>query len=130
MARSKRPEKRRPKETDRKEDAAQEAAKDKRQAAKKSGTPAPGTVTESLKAMSHQTDDQAMRAAPGLYPAEPANAEAVYTTGPGQAVEYNYVRQGTYAEDYANQQTVRVQGDTPTGNGAAGFTPGAANNPT
>ncbi len=105
-------------------------ADDKAEAKRKSRSPHPGTVTESLKAKSHQTDEQAMKAAPGLYPAEPANAEAVYTTGPGQAVEYNYARQGTYAEDYAAQQTVKVQGDPVTGTGAAGFTPGAANNPT
>ena len=99
------------------------------------GEPIP--VTESLKAKSTQTGDQAMNAVPGGFPAEPANAEAVYTTGPGQAVEYNYVRQGTYAEDYAQQQVqqVPVQGLTVTGAGAPGYTPqaaqqGASNNPT
>jgi hypothetical protein len=90
-----------------------------------------GPVTESLKAKSTQTGDQAMNATPSAYPAEPANAEAVYTTGPGQAVEYNYTRQGTYAEDYAQQQMqqVPVQGMTVTGVGAPGYT-GQANNPT
>jgi len=132
MARNRRPEDRDRDRDDRKGRRKEKDDKrdDKAEAKHKSRSPRPGTVTESLKATSHQTDDQAMRAAPGLYPAEPANAEAVYTTGPGQAVEYNYVRQGTYAEDYAQQQTVKVQGDTVTGTGAAGFTPGAANNPT
>jgi len=121
MARERRPERNRPRETDRKEDAKQEAAKDKRQAKKKSGTPAqPGTVTEQLKAKSTQSGEAAMNAVPGSYPAEPANAEAVYTTGPGQAVEYNYTRQGTYADQYATEQqaqlqAVGVQGDRVTG---------------
>jgi len=132
MARSRRPEKR---ETDRKEDAKQEAAQDKRQAKKKSGTPAaPQTVTEQLKAKSTQSGEAAMNAVPGSYPAEPANAEAVYTTGPGQAVEYNYTRQGTYADQYASEQqaqqaAVSVQGDRVTGPGQM-VTSGAANNPT
>lgn len=69
------------------------------------GTPPPGSVTESLKGKSTQSGDDAMNATPESYPAEPANAEAVYTTGPGQAVEYNYTRQGTYSEDYAQQQS-------------------------
>jgi hypothetical protein len=92
--------------------------------------PKPKSVTESLKEHSTQTGDQAMAAAPSSYPAEPANAEAVYTTGPGQAVEYNYTRQGTYAEDYAQQQSQQV---TVNGNPVAGtgqVMSGAANNPT
>ena len=116
---------RRESEAERDRDRRAEAEADKDKAKRKSRSPHPGTVTESLKAKSHQTDEQAMKAAPGLYPAEPANADAVYTTGPGQAVEYNYVRQGTYAEDYAQQQTVKVQGDPVTGTGAAGYTPQA-----
>ena len=99
-----------------------------------SPAPSPGPVTESLKAKSTQTGDQAMNAVPNSFPAEPANAEAVYTTGPGQAVEYNYTRQGTYADQYATeaqaqQQAVSVQGDRVTGPGQ-NVTSGAANNPT
>jgi hypothetical protein len=102
---------------------------DKKKAAKKSGKPATPTVTEQLKATSTQTGDQAMAATPSSYPAEPANAEAVYTTGPGQAVEYNYTRQGTYADEYATQQSqVQVAGDPVAGAGQVYG--GAANNPT
>lgn len=92
---------------------AAEAAKDKRQAEEakddrqakhrkaKGGT----TTTERLKALSHQSGTDAMNAAPGSYPADPANADAVFTTGPGQAVEYNYVRVDGSGGDYAPQQS-------------------------
>lgn len=108
---------------------------DKKKAKKSSGTPAsaPGTVTESLKAKSTQSGDAAMNAVPNSTPAEPANAEAVYTTGPGQAIEYNYTRLGTYSEDYAQQQSQatapvpRIAGNGQVLTSAAS---GASNNPT
>ena len=98
-----------------------------------------GPVSESLKAKSTQSGQDAMGAVPGSYPAEPANAEAVYTTGPGQAVEYNYTRLGTYSEDYAQQQSeyqapvppIAGYGQVLTAQSAQGaVTSGAANNPT
>lgn len=99
----------------------------------KPGKPPPaggGPVTERIKEQSHQTGQDALNATPGQRPAEPANAEAVYTTGPGQAVEYNYTRQGTYSEDYARQQSeIMVQGNPVSGPGQV-VTSGAANNPT
>lgn len=65
-----------------------------------------GSVTEDIKAQSTQTGQDAMNAAPGSYPADPANADAVYTTGPGQAIEYNYVRvNGTGSDNYTPLQS-------------------------
>ena len=94
------------------------------------GKKPPGQTTDEIKAMSTQTSQDALNATPGQHPAEPANAEAVYTTGPGQAVEYNYTRQGTYSEDYARQQSeIMVQGNPVSGPGQV-VTSGAANNPT
>lgn len=106
-----------------------------------SGGGPPQTVNESLKAKSTQTGDQAMNAVPNSFPAEPANAEAVYTTGPGQAVEYNYKRLGTYADEYAEQQSsyqapvppIAGFGQVLTSQSAGGtqaVDSGAANNPT
>ena len=93
------------------------------------GSKPPGAVTDEMKAMSTQSSQDALNATPGQRPAEPANAEAVYTTGPGQAVEYNYTRLGTYSEDYAAQQSqVMVQGNPVAGPGQM-VTSGAANNP-
>ena len=121
MATSRRPEKRDPDPGRGRKKDDDDRKKDKGKGKKKSGTPAsPATVTEQLKAKSTQSGEQAMNAVPGSYPAEPANAEAVYTTGPGQAVEYNYTRQGTYADQYASEQqaqlqAVGVQGDRVTG---------------
>lgn len=97
---------------------------------KKPGKKPGGSTTEDIKAMSTQSGQDALNATPGQRPAEPANAEAVYTTGPGQAVEYNYTRQGTYSEDYARQQSeIMVQGNPVAGPGQV-VTSGAANNPT
>jgi hypothetical protein len=132
MARERRPEKRDPDPGRGRKKDDDDRKKDKGKGKKKSGTPAqPGTITEQLKAKSTQSGDQAMNAVPNSYPAEPANAEAVYTTGPGQAVEYNYTRQGTYADQYAEQQSqvVTVQGNPVAGPGQI-VTSGAANNPT
>lgn len=92
----------------------------------------PTTTTEKLKAASKQSGMDAMNATPGLYPADPANAQAVFTTGPGQAVEYNYVRvDGTGAEEYALAQSQQSAPVPPiAGYGGQAVTSGAANNPT
>lgn len=93
----------------------------------KKPAPPPQTVTEKLKEKSTQSGDQAMAATPDTRPAEPADADAVYTTGPGQVVAYDYQRQGTYAEDYAQQQSqVSVQGNPIAGPGQT-VTSGAVN---
>lgn len=91
----------------------------------------PTTTTEKLKASSKQSGTDAMSATPGLYPADPANAQAVFTTGPGQAVEYNYVRvDGTGAEQYALAQSQQSAPVPPIAGAGQTVTSGAANNPT
>jgi hypothetical protein len=91
--------------------------------------PPPKTTTERLKESSKQSGPDSMQAAPGFYPVDPANAEAVFTTGPGQAVEYNYVRvDGTGAEEYALAQSEQSAPVPPIA--GAGQIPGAATNPT
>ena len=73
-----------------------------------------------------------MAAAPA---GSPSNQQAVYSTGPGEAVEYNYVRVDSGNEQYALQQSsyatppapIAGFGQTLTSNAAAG---GASNNPT
>ena len=95
-------------------------------------TPAPPTTTtEKLKESSKQSGPDAMAATPGFYPADPANAQAVFTTGPGQAVEYNYVRvDGTGAEQYALAQSQQSAPVPPIAGAGQTVTSGAANNPT
>ena len=78
------------------------------------------TVTEDLKAKSTQSGPEAMAAVPGSM-AEATDA-AVYSTGPGAVVAYDYQRTGTYADEYAAQQAVSVEGTPVPG--------GMANNPT
>jgi len=91
----------------------------------------PTTTTEKLKESSKQSGTDAMTATPGLYPADPANAQAVFTTGPGQAVEYNYVRiDGTGAEQYALAQSQQSAPVPPIAGAGQTVTSGAANNPT
>jgi len=91
----------------------------------------PTTTTEKLKESSKQSGTDAMSATPGLYPADPANAQAVFTTGPGQAVEYNYVRiDGTGAEQYALAQSQQSAPVPPIAGAGQTVTSGAANNPT
>lgn len=92
----------------------------------------PGTVTEDIKMQSTQTSQDALNATPASRP-DPANADAVYTTGPGQAVEYNYQRLGTYSEDYAQQQsqaTAPVPAIAGNGQVLTSAASGASNNPT
>ena len=79
----------------------------------------PGGTTEKLKEKSTQSGQDALDAAPGsMAEAQAAQTEAaVYSTGPGAVVAYNYQREGTYAEDYAQQQQVQpvqVVGATPS----------------
>jgi len=91
----------------------------------------PTTTTEKLKESSKQSGTDAMSATPGLYLADPANAQAVFTTGPGQAVEYNYVRvDGTGAEQYALAQSQQSAPVPPIAGAGQTVTSGAANNPT
>ena len=93
--------------------------------------PTTTTTTEKLKESSKQSGTDAMSATPGLYPADPANAQAVFTTGPGQAVEYNYVRvDGTGAEQYALAQSQQSAPVPPIAGAGQTVTSGAANNPT
>jgi hypothetical protein len=91
----------------------------------------PTTTTERLKALSRQSGPDAMMAAPGHYPPDPGNMQAVFTTGPGQAVEYNYVRvDGTGAEQYALAQSQQSAPVPPIAGAGQTVTSGAANNPT
>lgn len=116
------------------DDRQAEEARDDRQAKRKKDKKTPGSVTESLKALSKQSGQQAMNATPGGYPADPANADAVYTTGPGEVVSYNYVRvDGT--GDYAPQQSsytapVAGHGQVLTPAAAGEMPAGMENNPT
>lgn len=126
---------RRDRREERKDDRQAEEAKDDRGKRRKHEGGGPGgTVTERIKAQSHQTGDQAMGAAPGSYPRDPANADAVYTTGPGEVVSYNYVRvDGT--GDYAPQQSsytapVAGHGQVLTPAAAGDMPAGMENNPT
>lgn len=70
-----------------------------------------------------------MGAAPGFYPADPANQQAVFTTGPGQAVEYNYVRVDSGPDEYALAQSEQYAPVPIAGYGQM-VTSGAASNPT
>jgi hypothetical protein len=91
----------------------------------------PTTTTEKLKALSRQSGNDAMMAAPGHYPPDPGNMQAVFTTGPGQAVEYNYVRvDGTGAEEYALAQSEQSAPVPSIAGAGQTVTSGAANNPT
>jgi len=91
----------------------------------------PVTTTERLKENSKQSGPDSMNAAPGHYPADPANEQAVFTTGPGEAVEYNYVRiDGTGAEEYALAQSEQSAPVPRIAGAGQTVTSGAANNPT
>ena len=91
----------------------------------------PTTTTERLKALSKQTGNDAMRAAPGHYPPDPGNMQAVFTTGPGEAVEYNYVRvDGGGREEYALAQSEQSAPVPRIAGAGQTVTSGAANNPT
>jgi outer membrane biosynthesis protein TonB len=92
--------------------------------------PEPKTTTERLKEKSKQTGPEAMAATPGLYPQDPANAQAVFTTGPGEAVEYNYVRVDGSQEDYALAQSEQYAYVPPVAGYGQTVTSGAAQNPT
>lgn len=82
------------------------------------GTPGK-TVTEQLKEKSTQSGQDAMNAAPMSY--QEATEAALYSTGPGEVVSYDYQRTGTYADEYNAQQQVEVQGQTLSGAGQGGF---------
>lgn len=91
------------------------------------------TVTERTKkdtTKPHKTT----RGNPAMSPDNYPNAEAVFTTGPGEAVTYQYTRQGTYSDEYAAQPDLaRYQSQEkapPTGPGQEGTYPGRENNPT
>lgn len=68
------------------------------------------STTESLKELSTQSGPEAMAQTPTQTPAE-ATAAAVYSTGPGSVVAYQYERTGTYADVYNQQQATTVQGE-------------------
>jgi hypothetical protein len=90
----------------------------------------PTTTTERLKALSKQTGNDAMMAAPGHYPPDPGNMQAVFTTGPGEAVEYNYVRVDGGNEEYALAQSEQSAPVPRIAGAGQTVTSGAANNPT
>jgi hypothetical protein len=124
---------------DRADDRAAEERADDRQRKRRKPKPKPKpkppappkTTTGRLKEKSKQSGPASMGAAPGLYPADPPNAQAVFTTGPGQAVEYNYVRvDGTGAEEYALAQSQQSAAVPPIAGSGQTLTSGAANNPT
>ena len=64
-------------------------------------------------------------------PAPAADSAGLPGTGPGQAVEYNYVRvDGTGAEQYALAQSQQSAPVPPIAGAGQTVTSGAANNPT
>jgi hypothetical protein len=95
-----------------------------------------GGATARIKEQTSQvvTGKAPMAAAPGQRPPDYPNDAAVYTTGPGQAVEYHYHREGTYADEYAQQadlQQFQTRERAPNIGGPGEIvTSGAANNPT
>lgn len=78
------------------------------------------TTTEQLRGKSTQTGEDAMNAAPTSMPEEATQA-ALYSTGPGEVVSYDYQRTPTYADEYNAQQHVDVPGQTLSGPGQGGF---------
>lgn len=121
MAKSKRPER---KAKDKRK------RKDKHPPAKDTGKgESTGSLTEHLKGKSTQSGADAMAATPGMYPPDSPNDPAVYTTGPGTVVAYNYDRQGTYAEEYAIQQSQQDAANPALAGPGQLVSSGAANNP-
>ena len=73
------------------------------------------TTNEELKDKSTQSGPAAMNATPGsMAEAQGSTAAAVYSTGPGDVVAYDYERTGTYADAYNEQQQVDVSGGAPS----------------
>lgn len=73
------------------------------------------TTNEELKDKSTQSGPAAMNATPGsMAEAQGSTAAAVYSTGPGDVVAYDYQRTGTYADAYNEQQSVDVSGGAPS----------------
>ena len=70
------------------------------------------TATENLKEKSTQSGPASMDAVPGSMAQAQAGttSAAVYSTGPGDVVAYDYQRTGTYADTYNQQQSVDVSG--------------------
>lgn len=121
-----------------KDDRQAEERRDDRHHHDKDHKPKPkggGTVTEALKAKSTQSGQDAMNATPGGYPQDPANADAVYTTGPGEVVSYNYVRVDGSGGDVTPLQSsytapVAGHGQVLTPAAAGEMPAGMENNPT
>lgn len=101
--------------------AKKEKKKAKPKKKKEDKTPKPEkTATEHLKEKSNQSGPDAMAATPTTMPDQALTSAAVYSTGPGEVVAYDYQRTGTYADDYNQQQAVDVQGQSLTGPGQGG----------
>lgn len=106
MARSKRRPEKKGKRSEAQKDKRQ--AKDKKQDKGKGGN-GDGSQTEKIKKSTTQGECPVITQSPtaaAMAGAPDADAfdDAVYSTGPGEAVMYQYSRQGTYADEFASQQ--------------------------
>jgi hypothetical protein len=54
----------------------------------------------------------------GLQPQDYPNDQAAFSTGPGQAVQYNYSRQDLFNEQYAQEQVAAAQNTATAGSAA------------
>ena len=61
--------------------------------------------------------DVAMPPGTDAYPVNPPDDQAAFSTGPGQAVQYEYTRQDMYAEQYAQEQLAAEQQQSTAGAG-------------
>jgi hypothetical protein len=74
-----------------------------------------GATTKEIQA----TASQGTPMPPGQdsYPVNPPDDQAAFSTGPGEAVQYDYTRQDMYAEQYAQEQLAAQQQQSTAGAG-------------